>query len=151
MEATGTATGVGTAAAIAELDRVAYERVMAVLRKAWETRDPLALADALTWVSVHEQPVPQWLEQAVIQVLLQSRPPIAIRRHRERMAHYRRYQCVENGKAAGLSLEEAYFAAAERLGDVGWEMVKKSHDIVRDDCRDGRAGWYWAGAIPVKR
>ena len=128
--------------------RARFEKQLNDSRRTWdETGDPLAVAEAITWVYLHRQLIPPWLEEAAIRSLVRERTELQTRRHREAMQHWWRWRLVRDGKLANLSWAKAYERAARMLTDGGKpvdeETVKKSYARVQRDIDAKRFGKYW--------
>jgi hypothetical protein len=116
-------------------------------RATWhETGDPLALAEAQTWIHLYWQPIPPWLEAALVEALVGLRTPQQSRDHRNDMRHWHRWRCIKACKANGATWNQACEQAAQMCGALGdvvdAETVRKSYDKVRRSMRNGHAARY---------
>jgi hypothetical protein len=102
-------------------DRAAFALLLAGFREDWEaTRDPQALACALTWILGHRQLLPGWLVEATGAALMQRRGKEHEKRYMDDVACRTRWHTVVAVKHFyGLSWEKAYARAAELLALTG--------------------------------
>jgi hypothetical protein len=131
--------------------RKRFEERLTECRRTWEeTGDPLAVAEAISWVYFHRQTIPPWLEDAAIRSLARLRTDQQARRHREAMRHWGRWRWVKDGIEDGLTWDQAYDRAARMLaGDAEVdvesirESVRKSYQLVQRKVRSRRTGEFW--------
>jgi hypothetical protein len=128
--------------------RTKYAERLACCRKAWEaTQDPAALAEAITWTFHYRQPIEPWIEEAVVQVLIQVRSPKVAKRHHENIEHFWRWHCVRDAHAQGMTFDEAKAATVDILAKLGRHVetgtIWGSYKKVQKDMRERRNGRYW--------
>jgi hypothetical protein len=108
----------------------------------WEdTQDPAALIEALGWVRRSQQPIPSWLETALVRVLSAARSDEQAERHSDNERHAFRWLYVRHFKKAGATWDEAYAKTSEQLegtwAEASFETVKKSYATVQRSVRKG--------------
>jgi hypothetical protein len=138
-----------------------YEEKLALCEAAWREGEPLAAAEAATLSHLYRQPIPAWLERAIVELAMARRSGRQAKRHIESRIHLGRYEAVRDFKAGALIREadnkvrqlppqswpEAYDMAAEMLagtpmaGDA--ETMKASYCRVRRDLNARRFGKYF--------
>jgi hypothetical protein len=127
--------------------RAKYEAQMEVCRKGWEAGETLAMAEATTLTFAHRQPIPAWLEAAIVKVAMARRPAAQARRHAELDKHFTRYRAVRSLKAAGLTWDKAYARAAKRLANTFAagtdDTMAASYKEVLREIKAGRTGQYF--------
>jgi hypothetical protein len=136
--------------------RKKYEQLLKACEDAWREGEPLALAEAMTWVTLHRQPNPMWLEQAVIELAVGKRTKKQAKRYAEAQKKLTRYQTVRDlrvgipglyGPAGKMSWEEAREKAAELLAEspaAGSDStMKDSYDEVKQHLKHGHFGRYF--------
>src|SRR5262249_29401447 len=121
----------------------------------WEaTRDPLAVAEALTWARLHRQPAPEWVDEALWVLATKRRGKEHAKHAREAAARLARYQAVRDAHYKdGLGWNQSYERAAEVLADLPWAAaesgtMKKAYLQVLKDLRSGRGGLYFMPQLP---
>lgn len=139
---------------------------MAACEAAWREGEPLAVAEAATWTHQYQQPIPAWLEQAIVELAMARRSDAQAKRHAESGLHLVRYMTVRDLKvgtpvgasapgqpgrytppAVRMSWDEAREQAAELLAGTpaagGADTMKRSYDIVKRDLKARHAGKYF--------
>jgi hypothetical protein len=111
-------------------------------RRMWElTQDPLALIEALGWVRRSRQPIPSWMEAALVVVLSDARSKAQTKRHTDDERHAFRWLYVRHFIAAGATWDEAYEHTVERLegtwAEAGFDTVKNSYALVQRAVKEG--------------
>jgi hypothetical protein len=100
---------------------------LAACRLAWEqAHEPHALTEATTWLYYHRQPVPKWLEEAIVTFVMGARSIPGI------------YEPT----AGHTSWEKTLEDVAEEQG-CSAENVKARHKKVRRDLKARRPGGYF--------
>jgi hypothetical protein len=69
--------------------------------EAWKSGNPLALAEAIALVKLHEQPIPDWLESALVTYVIRRRTRKERKRYRLSSIHLLRYIAVRKFRAIG--------------------------------------------------
>ena len=122
--------------------RAGYEKRLARCRQIWDAKDPLAAAEAITWMRCYRQiPAEEaWIEAAAVQALIMVRGKAQAKRHREGTADIIRYICVRDlhDGGEGLSLNQAKQTAAWL--DIDEETLHKAYQRVKHERAAGR---YW--------
>jgi hypothetical protein len=133
---------------------------MAQCEAAWREGEPLAVAEAATLSRLYRQPIPAWLEQAIVELAMAGRSKRQAKRHVESRIHLERYEAVREFKIGALvsegnmtlqlpakSWDEAYECAAAMMagtpmaGDI--ETMKASYCRVRRDLNAKHFGKYF--------
>jgi hypothetical protein len=136
--------------------RARYDEKLARCEAAWREGEPLAIAEAATLSSLHRQPIPKWLEQAIIELAAKRRTPAQAKRCEEARKDWIRYTVVRDLKLgipgiykpiAKLSWDDAYAEASRVLQGTpaaGEEStMKRAYAAVRGDLGKGRHGKYF--------
>jgi hypothetical protein len=128
---------------------------------AWREGEPLAVAEAATLSRLYRQPIPVWLDQAIVDLAMVRRSKHQAKRYLESRIHLARYEAVRDFKAGALvqetdkttrrlppmSWDESYDRAAEIL--AGTQMagdsrtMRESYCLVRRDLKAKRYGKYF--------
>jgi hypothetical protein len=127
--------------------RAKYQARMAACESAWrEGGDPLVAAEATSWTHTHRQPIPAWLEQAIVDLAMARRSGAQAKRHAESGLHLVRYMTVRDLKV-GMTWDEAHNKAAEMLAKTpaagSADTMKSSYAKVRRDLKARHAGKYF--------
>jgi hypothetical protein len=135
---TATTEGAARMASTIFTDAEACALMVEFMEKAWrQSRDPFALVEAINMCRTWRQPLPKWLAEAATKTIIKRMSPNDVRRHRERLRHYVRWNLVTELRAKGMTLDDACAAAAQRLkkiipGKAGREdAVKASYRKVQ--------------------
>jgi hypothetical protein len=137
--------------------RATLDRYLEQCEAAWREGEPLAVAEALTWIYLYRQPVPKWLEEAVVALAIGRRTKQQAKHLLEANIRVLRYQTVRDLKVgipgrygpsnADRSWEETYEKAAEILRGTrvagSSATMKADYMQVRRDYRAGRHGKYF--------
>jgi hypothetical protein len=140
--------------------RAQYEEQMRLCEAAWREGEPLAVAEATTCAHLHRQPVPKWLEQAVVELAMGRRSPAQAKRYTAAQIRFWRHMTVRDlkldidfstGKARRripkISWEEAFERAAELLAKTPMagsaETMKRDYSMMQGDLNSGRFGKYF--------
>jgi hypothetical protein len=130
--------------------RASYDRKMQACEAGWQaTSDPWAVAEAMTLTTLHRQPPPAWLDDAVWALACKRRTKKHARRAREAGIRFMRYLAVHHAHHLdGLSWVKAYEHAAEvYMGNpdiaADAERMRKAYKQVKKDLRKGRGGLYF--------
>jgi hypothetical protein len=140
--------------------RAKYQARMAACESAWREGEPLAVAEAVTRTHHHRQPIPAWLEQAVVELAMARRSDSQAKRHAESGLHLMRYMAVRDLKvgtpgqnrryippAVRMSWEKAYEQAAEMLAGTAAAAepatMKNSYQKVKRELKAGHSGQYF--------
>ena len=132
---------------------------MAQCAAAWSEGEPLAVAEAVTWTHTHRQPIPKWLEEAVVGLAMMLRSKQQEKRYTEAGIRLRRYMTVRDLKLdinfahgtarriTDISWETAFEKAAERLADTeaagSAARIKSDYCKVQRDLNAGHGGRYF--------
>jgi hypothetical protein len=132
-----------------------YDRDMGHFKAAWAAGVDVAVGEALRCCRQFRQVPPEWLEEAVIQLVTESPRKMAARRHRHAMdmVHFERWDIVnelrerKSSLPQGKTWDRAYDAASEMLRGTtasgSAESIKRSYKRVARDMREGQpAGKY---------
>lgn len=135
---------------LSDRERKWYDRTMRTCEAGWrETKDPWAVAEAMTMTFLHRQVAPAWLDEAVWLLVCKRRTKTYAKRAHEAHVRSRRYQAVRDAhNLGGLPWEEACAQAARVLAgtpsageaDTMW----KAYKAVKKDLKSGRGGQYFA-------
>jgi hypothetical protein len=136
--------------------RVQYEEQMRLCEAAWREGEPLAVAEATTCAHLYRQPVPAWLEQAVVGLAMGRRSPLQAKRYTAAQIRFWRHMTVRDlkldidfstGKArriTEISWEEAFERAAELLAKTPMAgsaaTMRRDYCVVQGDLNAGRFG-----------
>ena len=120
-----------------------FDRLLFACRKMWEeTQDPVALIEALGWLRQSQQPIPSWMESALVRALTAARSHEQADRHADNERHAFRWMYVRHFKNAGATWEQAYERAVEALegtwAAASFDTVKKSYATVQRALKEGR-------------
>ena len=140
--------------------RARYDEKLALCETAWREGEPLAVAEAATLSHLYRQPIPSWIERAIIDLAMARRSKRQAKRHVDSIIHLQRYEAVRDFKAGGMlvagteirlppatSWDAAYDSASEMLagtpmaGDA--DTMKASYCRVRRDLKARRFGKYF--------
>jgi hypothetical protein len=126
---------------------------LAACRLAWEqAHEPLAIAEAATLLHYHRQPVPKWLEEAIVMLAIGARSKQQAERYQDATTRMARYTSVRDRK---VGIPGGYEPTARRtswektLGDVAEaqgcsaDNVKAAYKKVRRDLKARRPGVYF--------
>jgi len=157
---------------MAARDAKRCEEHLEICENAWRAGVMEAIADAIAWCHVLEQPPPAWLAQAAYSVrdhLITSRSDQEKERHDDEMRHYERYSVVEELRERRVELSklrgkieydiepdaswlDCWHIAAEFLTNHGaacsWHTVQKSYAHVRREIKAGRGAKYYQPLPP---
>ena len=125
--------------------RSRYEERLAACRRVWGvTGDPLAVAEAVTWTHHYRQPIEPWIEEAVVQALVQVRSKEQANEHCTAARELERYFHIKDATAGGMTWEDAKQSAAGALNCSEVTALKSYCDVKRqlDDHEDSRFH-YW--------
>src|SRR5262249_522636 len=110
-----------------------FQRKQAKYEAAYRrTREPLALFEAMLHVQAARQTPPDWLAEAVGDIIMRSRtnkrgrPNKTAKRFRERMRHVRRYQRVRDLRRQGQTKDGALDLAVAALEATGEPAVRST-------------------------
>ena len=138
-------------------------------KAAWEQdKNGLAVAEAISWCWLYHSPIPDWIEQATIGLIVALRTPRERERHRDAMLDHARWEAVKSARMRGredwwrtakgdrrrgaLSWAQAYEKASKDLKDMAARgepaTIKNSYQRVARALRAGRSGKYF---IPKDR
>jgi hypothetical protein len=136
--------------------RERYEQQIAQCEAAWRGGEPLAVAEATTWTYLYRQPIPEWLERAIVELAIGRRTKEQAKRYLEagkRMARYMAVRDLKTGMPghydpiADVTWEEAFQLAAERLVGTSMagsaETMKADYAKVKRDLKAKRSGKYF--------
>jgi hypothetical protein len=126
---------------------------LAACRLAWEqAHEPLALAEAATLLHLHRQPLPKWLEEAIVMLAIGGRSKQQAKRYHDATTRMARYTSVRDRKAGipGIyeptarrtSWGETFDDVAEGQG-CSADNVKAAYKKVRRDLKTRRQGAYF--------
>jgi len=141
-----------------------FAREIQACRRAFLAGVTPAIAEAADVCRLYDQPPPEWLCQAIGDLVQQRRTPAEAKRSLEDEVHYARWDMVRECRERGLeqkksgddsvgTWERAYEKAADLLAKTAAagtpERMAKSYMKVERDFREGHAvGRYW---IPMDR
>jgi hypothetical protein len=134
-----------------------YEEQMRACEAAWRVGEPLAVAEATTCTHNYRQPIPKWLERAVVELVMRGRSDQQAQRYDKAQIRLMRYMAVRDlkfdisqGKArrfTNISWEETYERAAESLVQTSAAgsaaTMKADYARVLCDLKAGHSGKYF--------
>lgn len=145
--------------------RAGFERKLEACRRAWEaTKDPLAVAEAISLTHWYRQDIVPWLEEAAVQALVRSRSKARAKQHRIDMKHFMRWRFLKDlkgryvkdseehthwqrnapGKPSWKRAREVVAEELAKCGDhVEPDTVQDSYEMVEDDMKAGHGGKYF--------
>jgi hypothetical protein len=133
--------------------RTKLDANLSACRLAWEqAHEPLALAEAVTWLHLHRQPIPKWLEEAIVTLAIGGRSKQQAKRYQDAMTRMARFAAVRDRKVGIPGIYEPtakHLSWEKTLGDVaeaqgcGEENVKATYKTVRRDLKARRHGVYF--------
>src|SRR5262249_635115 len=135
--------------------QASYDQKMKQCERGWQaTRDPLAVAEAVTWACLHRQPPPAWVHEANWVVATKRRGQAHAKRAHEAAVRLMRYQAVRDAHYKdGLFWNDAYERATEVLALHPWAAAKSgtmkaAYIQVKKDLKSGRGGLYFMPKMP---
>jgi hypothetical protein len=133
--------------------RTKLDANLAACRLAWEqAHEPLAITEAETLLHLHRQPIPKWLEEAIVTFVMGARSKQQAERYQDATTRMARYTSVRDRKVGIPGVYEPaakHLSWGETLGDVAEEQgcseenVKAAHKKVRRDLKARRPGVYF--------
>jgi hypothetical protein len=128
--------------------RADYEKVMANCEAAWRAGEPLAVAEAATCVHLYRQPIPKWLEQAIVELAINQRTKQQAKHYTEAQLQLRRYMTVRDLKLDINFSQET----AKRIADISWEEAyERAAEILAGTSAAGSAATMKADYQKVQR
>jgi hypothetical protein len=96
--------------------RASYERRLKHCERGWfTTKDPAFIAEALISVHLHRQPIPLWLTEALVTLVLGHRTKSHATRALDQHSHWMRFEAVRAAKEHGLRWLQAQVEHAPKL------------------------------------
>lgn len=139
--------------------RAKYEKQMEQCEAAWREGEQLAIAEAVTCTHIYRQPIPKWLEQAVVELAIGRRTAKQAKRYTEAEIRLQRYMTVRDLKLdidfskgtvrriTDISWDGAYEKAAEMLAGTqaagSADTMKADYRRVQCDLKTGHSGKYF--------
>jgi hypothetical protein len=128
--------------------RADYEEVMVSCEAAWRAGETLAVAEAATCVHLYRQPIPKWLEQAIVELAIGGRTKQQAKHYTEAQLQLKRYMAVRN-----LKLDINFTqGTARRVSAISWEAAyEKAAEILAETTAAGSAATMKADYYRVQR
>jgi hypothetical protein len=127
-----------------------YDRKLAACWAGWEaTKDPAAPLEALILAHCYRQTTTNhfWLVEAACTLMLKRRTKGYITRHYNATIRWMRYAAVRDAERTGLSWDDAYEDAAQKLANTNARgearTMRGAYDEVIGDLRAGRGALYF--------
>lgn len=129
--------------------RMKYQAGMTACEMAWREGESLAIAEAATLTHLYRQPMPAWLEQAIVELAMAQRNKDQAKRHAANEIHLMRYMTVRDLKVGTPSHNKQYVPPTVR---VSWDdAYEKAAEILSGSRAAGSAATMKADYAKVRR
>src|SRR5262245_3546876 len=118
--------------------------------KAWgQSRDQLALVEAITICATFRQPHPKWLVKAEIEAIIKQMTDDERKHHRRRVMHVTRYRLVRRLiEEKNMDRDDACNAVSQQLKNTPFkgkeDAIRRSYNALNRAAKEGRVEqFFW--------